>query len=110
MATYEQGYYVKVEFPDEATGIADWMWVRVESLWKNKLFIGRLDNEPLNHYDGKGGSGIATGSQLRPDSRASQDNRVYEAVSFRTRANPDASKNPSNDRAIWSLVEMLTNV
>ena len=29
--TYERGDYVKVEFPDEATGIGEWMWVRVES-------------------------------------------------------------------------------
>jgi hypothetical protein len=29
MPKYERGDYVKVEFPDEATGIAEWMWVRV---------------------------------------------------------------------------------
>jgi hypothetical protein len=30
MATYERGDYVKVEFPDEVTGIGEWMWVRVQ--------------------------------------------------------------------------------
>ena len=61
MATYEQGDYVKVEFPDEATGIAEWMWVRAEACDdKNKVVIGRLDNEPLNDYDGN----VELGSQL----------------------------------------------
>lgn len=27
--TYAPGDYVKAEFPDKATGIAEWMWVRV---------------------------------------------------------------------------------
>jgi len=30
MAKYAPGDYIKVEFPDEATGVAEWMWVRVE--------------------------------------------------------------------------------
>ncbi len=25
------GDYVKVEFPDEVTGVREWMWVRVDS-------------------------------------------------------------------------------
>jgi hypothetical protein len=29
MPTYERGDYVKIEFPDEITGISEWMWVRV---------------------------------------------------------------------------------
>jgi uncharacterized repeat protein (TIGR03803 family) len=29
--TYEPGDYVKVEFPDETTGIGEWMWVRIRS-------------------------------------------------------------------------------
>jgi len=61
VSTYKRGDYVKVEFPDEATGIAEWMWVRVEVCDdKKKVVIGRLDNEPLNDYDGK----IEVGSQL----------------------------------------------
>ena len=61
MPTYEQGDYVKVEFPDEVTGIGEWMWVRVESCDdQKKLLMGRLDNEPLNDYRGK----IQLGSEL----------------------------------------------
>lgn len=61
MATYEPGDYVKVEFPDEATGIGEWMWVRVEVCDdKRKLVYGRLDNEPLNDFDGK----VELGSEL----------------------------------------------
>jgi hypothetical protein len=54
MAPYEKGDFVKVEFPDETTGIAEWMWVRVEDCDdQRKVVIGRLDSEPLNDYDGK---------------------------------------------------------
>ena len=61
MAIYEPGDYIKVEFPDEATGVGEWMWVRVDVCDdKRKLVYGRLDNEPLNDYDGK----IELGSQL----------------------------------------------
>lgn len=59
--TYERGDYVKVEFPDETTGIGEWMWVRVEVCDdKRKVIIGKLDNEPLNDDDGK----IEQGAQL----------------------------------------------
>jgi hypothetical protein len=30
MATYNVGDHVKVEFPDEATGVGEWVWLRVE--------------------------------------------------------------------------------
>lgn len=61
VAIYEPGDYIKVEFPDEATGVGEWMWVRVDVCDdKRKLVYGRLDNEPLNDYDGK----IELGSQL----------------------------------------------
>lgn len=54
MASYEKGDYVKVEFPDETTGIAEWMWVRVEVCDDGrKMIVGRLDNQPLNNYAGK---------------------------------------------------------
>jgi len=54
MAKYAPGDYIKVEFPDELTGVAEWMWVRVEICDdKRKVVIGRLDNEPLNEYGGK---------------------------------------------------------
>jgi hypothetical protein len=61
MATYDRGDYVKVEFPDQVTGVSEWMWVRVEACDdKRQLVIGRLDNEPLNDYDGA----IELGSEL----------------------------------------------
>lgn len=61
MARYEHGDYVKVEFPDEATGIGEWMWVRVDrSDDEKQLVFGTLDNEPLNDYGGK----LKLGSEL----------------------------------------------
>jgi hypothetical protein len=58
---YERGDYVKVEFPDETTGIGEWMWVRVTRCdEQKKLVFGILDNEPINNYEGK----IALGSEL----------------------------------------------
>ena len=57
---YERGDYVKVEFPDEATGIGEWMWVLVESCDDEKrLVFGKLDNVPVNDY-----AGVRLGSQL----------------------------------------------
>ena len=47
---------VKVEFPDETTGIGEWMWVRVIRCDEQKqLVFGILDNEPLNDYEGRVG-------------------------------------------------------
>lgn len=61
MGTYEQGDYVKVEFPDDTTGIAEWMWVRVHHCDdEKKLVFGSLDNEPVNDYRGE----IELGSEL----------------------------------------------
>ena len=61
MPTYAHGDYVKVEFPDETTGIGEWMWVRVERCdEKKRLVFGTLDNEPLNDYAGK----LKLGSEL----------------------------------------------
>ena len=57
--TYEPGDYVKVEFPDETTGIAEWMWVRVHHCDEEKqLIFGTLDNQRLN------GGTIELGSEL----------------------------------------------
>lgn len=54
MSTYERGDYVKVEFPDEKTGIGEWMWVRVTSCDDSKrLVFGTLDNAPVNDATGK---------------------------------------------------------
>lgn len=52
MPIYERGDYIKVEFPDEATGIGEWMWVRVDHCDDQKQIVfGTLDNEPVNDYD-----------------------------------------------------------
>ena len=60
-ARYQTGDYVKVEFPDEVTGIGEWMWVRVESCDdEREMVFGKLDNEPLNDAQGK----LKLGSQL----------------------------------------------
>ena len=51
---YEPGDYIKVEFPDEVTGIGEWMWVRVEACDdERQMVFGNLDNEPVNDYQGK---------------------------------------------------------
>lgn len=58
---YEPGDYVKVEFAGDRTGIGELMWVRVEVCDDlRKQIIGRLDNEPLNEYEGK----LEQGTQL----------------------------------------------
>ena len=49
---------MKVEFPDETTGIGEWMWVRVTRCDRDKKLVFRiLDNEPLNDYGGQVGPG-----------------------------------------------------
>jgi hypothetical protein len=54
MPKYKPGDYVKVEFPDEATGLAEWMWVRVTACDDAKrLVFGTLDNAPVNDATGK---------------------------------------------------------
>jgi hypothetical protein len=61
LARYEHGDYIKVEFPDEITGIGEWMWVRVDHCDEQKeLVFGTLDNEPLNDY----GKRVALGAEL----------------------------------------------
>jgi hypothetical protein len=61
MPTYERGDYIKVEFPDEITGVGEWMWVRVHHCdYEKKLVFGVLDNVPLNDYGNK----LRLGSEL----------------------------------------------
>jgi len=61
MPTYEPGDFIKVEFPDEATGVAEWMWVRVQRCDNEKRIVfGNLDNAPLSVYDNK----LKLGSEL----------------------------------------------
>jgi hypothetical protein len=51
---YEKGDYIKVEFPDETTGIGEWMWVRVHRCDDTqKIVFGSLDNAPVNDTSGK---------------------------------------------------------
>jgi hypothetical protein len=38
-SSYERGDYVKVEFPDETTGIGEWMWVRVTRCDEQKKLV-----------------------------------------------------------------------
>lgn len=55
---------MKVEFPDKTTGIGEFMWVRVEICDnERKRIIGRLDNQPLNDYQGR----LDLGSQVVVD-------------------------------------------
>lgn len=61
MSVYERGDYVKVEFPDEATGVGEWMWVRVDRCDNAKRVVfGTLDNVPVNDSGGK----LRPGSEL----------------------------------------------
>ena len=54
MPKYEKGGYIKVEFPDETTGVGEWMWVRVHrSDDAQQIVFGSLDNAPVNDAGGK---------------------------------------------------------
>ena len=56
-----RGDFVKVEFPDEATGISEWMWVRVADLdYSKKVLFEILDNAPINET----GNNIRLGTKL----------------------------------------------
>lgn len=76
MPIYAQGDYVKVEFPDETTGIGEWMWVRVIRCDdKKQLVFGVLDNKPLNDFDGRLGLGdelAVSFSQIREHRKPSE--------------------------------------
>jgi len=75
MAKYTPGDYIKVEFSDETTGIAEWMWVRVTSCDDAKrLVFGTLDNSPVNDATGKlklGTELAVSYSQIREHRKAS---------------------------------------
>jgi hypothetical protein len=54
MSKYEQGDFIKVEFPDESTDISEWMWVRVHHCDdEERLVFGVLDCAPLNDHRNK---------------------------------------------------------
>jgi hypothetical protein len=51
---YSKGDYIKVEFPDEVTGVGEWMWLRVHRCDDaNKIVFGSLDSVPVNDSSGK---------------------------------------------------------
>ena len=59
--TFERGDYIKVEFPDETTGIGEWMWMIVDHCDDEKRVVyGVLDSDPVNQYGRK----VKLGSQL----------------------------------------------
>jgi hypothetical protein len=61
MSSYEPGDYIKVDFPDEITGVGEWMWVRVtRSDDEKQIVFGTLDNEPLGEY----GRRLRLGSEI----------------------------------------------
>jgi hypothetical protein len=61
VSLYEEGDYIKVEFPNEATGVGEWMWVRVQRCNdEQRLVFGVLDNAPVNDY----GKRVRVGSEL----------------------------------------------
>jgi hypothetical protein len=76
MSKYEAGDYIKVEFPDETTGVGEWMWVRVRHCDDEKQIVfGDLDNVPLNEYEKtlKPGVELAIGfAQIREHKKSSE--------------------------------------
>lgn len=73
---YERGDYVKVEFPDETTGIGEWMWMVVDHADEaNRLVYGTLNNEPVKDYAGKvePGSPLAVSFDNVRDHRRADD-------------------------------------
>jgi hypothetical protein len=76
MSSYERGDYVKVEFQDEDTVVAEWMWVRVHRCDDEKrLVFGTLDNEPVNDYGKKvklGSELVVFYAQIREHKKASE--------------------------------------
>ena len=88
MLSYLPGDYVKVEFPDETTGIGEWMWVRVEKCDdKERLVFGTLDNAPLNDHAGK----VKLGSKLAVSYDQIREHKT--AGEFRLKS----SKSPGRD-------------
>jgi hypothetical protein len=51
---YEPGDFIKVECPDESSGVGEWMWVRVRRCDDTRRVVfGVLDNVPINDKSGK---------------------------------------------------------
>jgi hypothetical protein len=80
MPTYQEGDCVKVEFPDEATGVGEWMWVLVRRCdERSRTIYGLLDNSPINDYDKK----LHLGSELAISFTQIREHRT--ASDFRSR-------------------------
>jgi hypothetical protein len=61
MAKYEEGDFIKVDFPDDDTGVGEWMWVRVHHCDdERKLVFGALDSFPVNNHAKK----LSLGTEL----------------------------------------------
>lgn len=78
MPTYEKGDYIKVEFPDETTGVGEWMWVRVDYADDtNRLVFGWLDSQPVvNAADFRLGQHLAVSyDNIRQHKKASEFNQ-----------------------------------
>jgi uncharacterized protein YegJ (DUF2314 family) len=61
VAKFQKGDFVKVEFPDKASGVSEWMWVRVEGCDYDKgIIFGVLDNAPVN----QSGNRVELGTKL----------------------------------------------
>jgi hypothetical protein len=59
MGVYKKGDHVKIEVEDKQFGIAEWVWMLVESSDDDRqLVFGQLDNEPIANAD------ITLGDQL----------------------------------------------
>ncbi len=57
---YASGDYVKVEFRDERSGEAEWMWVRVDlDDPARRVVFGTLDSEPIVMTDVRLGQQLA---------------------------------------------------
>ena len=72
---------MKVEFPGEAIGIGEWMWMRVDHRDDTqRLVVGFLDNEPVNDYAGK----VRLGSEVAV--RYTQVREYRKAGEFKLRS------------------------
>jgi len=77
------GDYIKVEFSAEATGVAEWMWVRVTGCDDAKrLVFGTLDNAPVNDSSGKLRLGTELAISFEPDQGAPQSLNVLTLLYF----------------------------
>jgi hypothetical protein len=113
MPTYEPGDYVKVEFPDEITGIGEWMWVRLDYCDdESRVVFGTLDNEPLNDYDGK----ISLGSELAisydniRDHKSRLSDQLLDLLCRRSGPLGGRHRNPHGDVRILALRHLLVPV